>query len=1091
VLYEALSGTSAIDLNGNAYDGTEIVDYNATNLSSLDGANSVSNITSADFVDFAGGDYMPATGGALDGAGTDLSAVFNDDIAGNTREVPWEIGAYEIPEVGPTGPTIDTQPIDQTVTQGQQVTFTSAATSSGGVMTSQWYEAPDILLVGETSDTLQFVTTIDDNGKQYFNRYTDDNGSTDTNLATLTVEVGELDIKNYDTVVNLDTTANPGEFWDVAIPPDINFGTPKATQFVVVGAVQATVLANNMVFCAGASDGVNQYAMSGIAMHNAPVGETRKRSTITEMVALIDKDGNVLHSFAFEQWLTAATDGVDGIRLRCVTKVAPVPYLVAINFVGGEDQDAEIVISPPLVGGSNVIPTTITPDSILSYSIGSNDIEANDVDLFLSGGMLAFEERTTITQACASFYIDNGAVDNEADGYIADDSLVVYHNDIMQSRYSVSAITSNSFTIDLVEGSPQNLRAAFLIFSYPGGGNYRVRHFEWPTTGNLTIDVGYRPQTVFTNTLSGITARNTLQKNGGVSGWTFANSNRDATGSVILTSQGGVVPSNAHSLFAATLRVQNADNSIEVQAVWVPSETGGTFVINNNPPTPVLAFGIINGVEQDIPVVQVRALPDRVLMESAVAQIPTNLNFTGNLKPWTYADTGTPLPAWASLDPSLGVLTLAPQPGDAGTTTGHQVTVTDTGANTAPSNLYSITVIPQETYTGDGAGEFRTPGLLEGDGTGSTQGQYAGDGAGEFRTPGLLEGEGTGTASGQETHTGVGAGEFRTPGLLLGDGSGTFTPQSVYEGLGAGEFRTPGLLEGEGSGLFTPVGAVNEGIYVGGNPVTGIFAQGQYVTEVWAQGQRIWMVAGQEEFTTPGGYTWTCPTGVTSISVLCIGGGGGGGSGQSGNGGGGGGLAWKNNIAVVPGNTYNVFVGAGGAGSSSNNGSGGQGSRFESEVVVGRAGGGGGGGGGYTGDGGGNGGNGGDSFSTTAGFVHGGGGGGAGGYSGNGGSGGSFQSSATAGAGGGGGGGGCRRDTAAAHVIGGNGGGVGLQQEGSSGGGGSDTGGAGGAGSGGSGQSYGGGGGGGSIGVGSAGASGAVRIIWGPGRSFPNNAADV
>ena len=46
-------------------------------------------------------------------------------------------------------------------------------------------------------------------------------------------------------------------------------------------------------------------------------------------------------------------------------------------------------------------------------------------------------------------------------------------------------------------------------------------------------------------------------------------------------------------------------------------------------------------------------------------------------------------------------------------------------------------------------------------------------------------------------------------------------------------------------------------------------------------------------------YTWTCPANVFSVSVVAVGGGSGGG----------GGLGWKNNITVVPGQTYTVAVG--------------------------------------------------------------------------------------------------------------------------------------------------------------------------------------
>ena len=61
---------------------------------------------------------------------------------------------------------------------------------------------------------------------------------------------------------------------------------------------------------------------------------------------------------------------------------------------------------------------------------------------------------------------------------------------------------------------------------------------------------------------------------------------------------------------------------------------------------------------------------------------------------------------------------------------------------------------------------------------------------------------------------------------------------------------------------------------------------------------------------------WTCPAGITSVKVECWGAGGGGGAatnvaGRVG-GGGGGGSYVTNTIAVVPGTTYTITVGAGG-----------------------------------------------------------------------------------------------------------------------------------------------------------------------------------
>ena len=296
---------------------------------------------------------------------------------------------------------------------------------------------------------------------------------------------------------------------------------------------------------------------------------------------------------------------------------------------------------------------------------------------------------------------------------------------------------------------------------------------------------------------------------------------------------------------------------------------------------------------------------------------------------------------------------------------------------------------------------------------------------------------------------------------------------------------------------------------------------------------------GEQQYTTPGTYSWLCPAGVNSVCVVCVGGGGTGSipgftGNASGGGGGGGGLGWKNNINVTPGQSYTVVVGAGGAGFSSGssgvNGNNGGNSYFINISTVAGYGGLGstnieGIGGTYVGDGGGLGGNGGKWFGTVE--TKGGGGGGAGGYAGNGGTGGSgantFDTSTnpTNGNGGGGAGGatnfGTINGNGNACGGGGGGGGVGLLGQGASGlagvnvdfganapgGGGGSQGGNGGGGTSifsganvsGAGGAYGGGSGG-ATGIGqggsptitvAAGGSGAVRIIWGSQRLYPSS----
>lgn len=66
--------------------------------------------------------------------------------------------------------------------------------------------------------------------------------------------------------------------------------------------------------------------------------------------------------------------------------------------------------------------------------------------------------------------------------------------------------------------------------------------------------------------------------------------------------------------------------------------------------------------------------------------------------------------------------------------------------------------------------------------------------------------------------------------------------------------------------------------------------------------------AGDLSFTTPGTFTFVVPTGVTSVSALCVGAGGSGSYSWANSSGSGGGLAYANNIAVTPGQSITVTV---------------------------------------------------------------------------------------------------------------------------------------------------------------------------------------
>lgn len=178
---------------------------------------------------------------------------------------------------------------------------------------------------------------------------------------------------------------------------------------------------------------------------------------------------------------------------------------------------------------------------------------------------------------------------------------------------------------------------------------------------------------------------------------------------------------------------------------------------------------------------------------------------------------------------------------------------------------------------------------------------------------------------------------------------------------------------------------------------------------------------GQSAYIVPGTFTWVAPEGVTKVSVVAVGAGA---AGQTyGSGGGGGGLGYRNNITVIPNNSYTVIVGlapyrgtAGEAGGSS---------YFIDAATLAGYGGNCPTGGAYIGTGGGNGGSG------SGAGDYGGAGGGAGGYAGSGGSGSIGGTGGNGSGGGGGGGGSASNGYSGIGAIGG--GGVGILGQGANG----------------------------------------------------------
>ncbi len=162
-----------------------------------------SAIAAADLVALVGlgVSFSNASGGTLSNAGTALSANGTATATFTAGSQPGPASAAatidgqgataSLQVEGDFGPTVTTQPADQTVDKGDNATFTAAADGSPAP-TVQWQVSTDGggtwgNLAGATSTTLNVATTQDDNGNKYRAVFTNSLGTATSDAATLTV----------------------------------------------------------------------------------------------------------------------------------------------------------------------------------------------------------------------------------------------------------------------------------------------------------------------------------------------------------------------------------------------------------------------------------------------------------------------------------------------------------------------------------------------------------------------------------------------------------------------------------------------------------------------------------------------------------------------------------------------------------------------------------------------------------------------------------------------------------------------------------------------------------------------------------------
>ena len=168
------------------------------------------------------------------------ASVTIDGTVGGPTNV-WRGFGFNVPAGGASGPTINTQPSNATVTAPNTANFTVSATSSGGTLTYQWQQStnggsswanvPD----GTGATSASYTTTATAvstgnhrNGYQYRCAVTDNNGTVNTTAATLTVNAPPLAV-TLDAIVDEMGNARPSylidKIWAIRISDNVLVAT--------------------------------------------------------------------------------------------------------------------------------------------------------------------------------------------------------------------------------------------------------------------------------------------------------------------------------------------------------------------------------------------------------------------------------------------------------------------------------------------------------------------------------------------------------------------------------------------------------------------------------------------------------------------------------------------------------------------------------------------------------------------------------------------------------------------------------------------------------------------------------------------------
>ncbi len=283
---------------------------------------------------------------------------------------------------------------------------------------------------------------------------------------------GNLEIRSVRAAIR--TTAGTQDF---TVP---GFGTPIACVVMCATGNLDGVARNNQDFSYGASDGTNQFVISGSSIHGVSNGTADRRSATDEIYMIVNSAGSVVAEANFDSFIT------DGVRLNIA--VANIGRLVTVVLIRGDGVTVNVGTHAMSNAAVSTVTTGLETRALICMHISKLFDDTGSTNCAIGFGVAGYDG-TTITQHSYMHRTREGPATAECLMQV-DNTVFTHENGTITA--SVQNITDTSFDMNPGAGDGSTHAIGYIAF----GGVEAIATMETLplTTGaHRFAGVGFKP----------------------------------------------------------------------------------------------------------------------------------------------------------------------------------------------------------------------------------------------------------------------------------------------------------------------------------------------------------------------------------------------------------------------------------------------------------------------------------------------------------------------------------------------------------------------------------------------------------------------